>query len=1195
VRFGRNGGPSQDMDEQPQRIGPYRLFEVLGHGGMGVVYRAEHVKTGSRVALKTVKAASERLLAGIRREVHALTLLRHPGIVRILEVGLDETLPWYAMELLEGRTLQTFRATLPEPATLVSRPDLAAWSTTTPDSEPSHAASRPWPAAAAGSALKPILTLLRRLCSPLGYLHGEGVVHGDLKPENVLVDARGLPVLVDFGLMSRFSAEVSRESLAAMAGGGGTLAYMAPEQLMGFPVDARADLYALGCIAYELVTGRVPFPGPSPAETIRGHVEGAALAPSELVPGLPPEVDELVLRLLAKDPRDRYGHADRVAAALGALGADEWPPAGLPPTRTFLYRPGFQGRREILGELERALGRLESGIGGLVLVGGESGAGKTRLAMELARMAKRRGLRVLSGECTPEDGAAASGSGGGPLHPLSRPLQAVADRCLEAGPAEAERLLGPRVRVLARYHSALADLPGLQRHPEPKELPPEAARLRLYTALCDTFAAFAGARPAQGAAILLLLDDLQWADELTLGFLDYLLRERRLEKVRLLVLGTYRTEEAGDELRRLAMVPRALHQRLEGLEEADVDGMVADMLALREPPWWLGAYLGQVSDGNPFFVAEMLRAAVGERLLERDAAGRWKVLGMDWEQAIESGSERLVMPRSVRGLVERRLDDLRPHERAVCWALAVVGREATMPVLARLTGAPRSQDPALLDALSELTRRQILDEPEPGQIRFVHDQIRAVAYASIPEAERRRLHRDAAQTLELFAARKGERDQALAPLAWHWQEAGEAARARDTYLAAARKAAQRAADREAERLYRSALGLEGSASAQGVLARYELAKHILELQGRHREALAEHLRLLADARALGHGPSESMALRGIGRVHWALGDANEARSFLDQALAVARQHGDRLGEGRALGNLGVLCSEKGALEEGRVLLEQALDLCVEAGDQQSVGITLDNLAGIHVEQGRSEQARALFDQALAVHRALGRRRYEAHTLGNLAMLARMEGRLEDARGLYEQALAIARELGHRRLEGVALAELGAVQAASGQIEAGRAYLRQGVSVLRDAGQQKYEARALLELAALERRTGGAPVEIEPLLARASSLASGEATESALCRCERGHLALAQRLPADEELAEARRTAERLKLGPSSEIGQAIARLERAVHAAATGQPMLRGESADDIPEGLRGWGGAAGPKPTPSRGRGERRERPRAT
>ena len=262
------------VEVQVERIGDYAILGLLGSGAMGAVYRARHVTSGAIVALKTLHADGEASLPAMRREVHALSALDHPGIVSIVEVGQSDGLPWYAMELIEGTTLRVRR----------------------------------------GAPVDDVLALVRQLCAPLSYLHGEGLVHRDLKPANILLRAdSGEPVLVDFGLSLRYRDNEGRDRLEWSHAGAGTLAYMSPEAIAGEQLDARADLYGLGCILYELLTGVPPFDDDTADAIIAGHLHRDPQPPSTHRDGLPTALDELVLGLLAKRRRERIGYAEDVA------------------------------------------------------------------------------------------------------------------------------------------------------------------------------------------------------------------------------------------------------------------------------------------------------------------------------------------------------------------------------------------------------------------------------------------------------------------------------------------------------------------------------------------------------------------------------------------------------------------------------------------------------------------------------------------------------------------------------------------------------------------------------------------------------------------------------------------------------------------------------------------------------------------
>jgi tetratricopeptide (TPR) repeat protein len=873
---------------------------------MGVVYRGEHVESGSSRAIKTVRVPYGSELAGLRCEIHALTRIQHPGIVRIVAEGLENGLPWYAMELLEGGTLGDYIAklwnqpvvrsttesdinetadagianpevgkmeTVPSGKPMLSGPsssssrrraaaavndtvaagaadpfwkvatvpsgkpmlpmisgpgspssssrrragvavndtlaaggaDPEVWRTARiPGSNPmmpmtsgSSSPSSPRPRAdAAGGKLSESLTLIRRLCTPLAFLHGSGIVHRDLKPANVFIRADGTPVLADFGLVSRSEGGGGREVIEVAGDVMGTTPYMSPEQIRGELVDARSDLYSLGCMLYQIITGRVPFVG-EPFQVMAEHVSKLPTPPSEVVDGVSPELDQLVLSLLAKEPRQRLGHADDVAAILGELGASDPPPVGERP-RDYLYRPDLAGRQDVLAEFSGHLTTAREGRGRQVLVGGESGVGKSCLAAAVARNARLAEMRVVTGECVPvaTPDATTVEVRGAPLHPFRHLFEAIADLCREKGAATADRLVGERGKVLAAYEPALAGLPGQDAWPDPPEIPAQAERQRILNACSETLAAFAREVP-----LLLILDDLQWADELSLNLLATLGEDWFADKP-LLILGTYRSEEVGESLREVLEAGSVARVELGRLDEKTVGLIVADMLAMPQPPSELVRVLARRSSGNPFFVAEYLRAAVAERLIYRER-GQWRTAGAS--RPTESMYEALPLPGSLRELVGRRLDGLSSEARNLVEVAAVIGREADGDVLQAVAAIDQGE---ALSAVKELLGRQVLEEVRPGRFRFVHDKLREITYDRVAETRRREVHRATALALEARHADSTSFALLYSELAHHFKQAGDTARAIQ-YLERAGQQAQRTfANREAARFFSEAIDLD---------------------------------------------------------------------------------------------------------------------------------------------------------------------------------------------------------------------------------------------------------------------------------------------------------------------------------------------------------------------------------------------------
>lgn len=279
------------------RLGPYRVLRLLGQGGMGLVFQAEDVQLHRPVALKVMRpdfAIQERARERFLREAQAAAALKHDHIVTIYQVGEESGVPFLAMEFLAGKSLEDWlqpdrRASLPE-----------------------------------------TLTIARQIARGLAAAHGVGLIHRDIKPANLWLEApRGRVKILDFGLARR-----STSQFTALTQDGaliGTPAFMAPEQARGERVDHRCDLFSLGCVLYRMVTGRLPFPGDTVYAVLGALLEGTPPAVRTLNPQVPPRLEELIHRLLAKSPDDRPASAQEVLDELGHIARERDLPPGTVP------------------------------------------------------------------------------------------------------------------------------------------------------------------------------------------------------------------------------------------------------------------------------------------------------------------------------------------------------------------------------------------------------------------------------------------------------------------------------------------------------------------------------------------------------------------------------------------------------------------------------------------------------------------------------------------------------------------------------------------------------------------------------------------------------------------------------------------------------------------------------------------------
>jgi formylglycine-generating enzyme required for sulfatase activity/CubicO group peptidase (beta-lactamase class C family)/tRNA A-37 threonylcarbamoyl transferase component Bud32 len=308
------------------RLGDYRILRVLGCGGMGIVFEAEDVQLKRRVALKAMRpaiAGNAEARQRFLREARAVAALDNDHIVHVYQVGADRGIPFMAMQLLRGQTL----ADRLKRETWLSGPE--------------------------------ILRLGREIADGLAAAHAQGLIHRDIKPSNIWLESRGEPAstywfrvkILDFGLARAAEGDVQISQSGLVAG---TPQYMAPEQAEGGKVDARSDLFALGCVLYRAATGRVPFSGTSVLAVLRSLAIEQPPAPRSVNPAIPPELSNLIERLLAKAPQERPASAREVADLLADLEHGTDTGTG---SRTALHQPSAAppGRAAVRGRWRHLL------------------------------------------------------------------------------------------------------------------------------------------------------------------------------------------------------------------------------------------------------------------------------------------------------------------------------------------------------------------------------------------------------------------------------------------------------------------------------------------------------------------------------------------------------------------------------------------------------------------------------------------------------------------------------------------------------------------------------------------------------------------------------------------------------------------------------------------------------------------------
>ena len=499
----------------------YRLDAELGRGGMGIVYRGHDLLLERDVAVKVIHQSSLGTEGRVRllREAQAVARLNHPNIVTLYDAGEAVGLAYIVMELLEGHSLYQRRP----------------------------------------QNLDELLEIGQQVCAALDHAHTHGIIHRDLKPENVIVsgalpppesESGALPAagqeaglrvkLTDFGLARSVAAR-----LPAEGGIVGTVFYLPPEQALGKELDGRADLYALGVMLYELAAGRLPYSGDDPLTVISQHLHAPVVPPTTFNPDIPRPLEALILRLMSKRPEDRPDTAvevehtlQRIARKSTDLFAELGAPAELSPLDR-LVRGRLVGRDRELADARaiwrRATAEPDLETEHVLLISGESGVGKTPLVRELRALAEVSHGRVLAAECYAEGSAPYA-----PITHLIREAQAEPPGQLGLS----DLILADLARLAPELRERFPDLP------ENPPLNPQAEQQRLFESMAAACAALIArgrvtARGPVEAPLLLIIEDVHWADGGTLAILRHLARRSRSTRQRLLLVLTYRERGVG--------------------------------------------------------------------------------------------------------------------------------------------------------------------------------------------------------------------------------------------------------------------------------------------------------------------------------------------------------------------------------------------------------------------------------------------------------------------------------------------------------------------------------------------------------------------------------------------------------------------------------------------------------------------------
>jgi Nif-specific regulatory protein len=964
-----------------------KRFEILrriGQGVFGTVYQVRDIREERLLCLKLFAGDFIGNKDDMGREFILLTRLSHPNLIRVFDYGVDDVSgPYYTMEYAPNGDL--------------SKQDILR-----PDK---------------------FKQFFKSICSALDYMHRQGIIHGDIKQQNILIGGDGSFLLSDFGLSTAIAG--ARKNLPF-----GSAAYIAPELLQGAEVSASADIFSLGLVCYELISGK----------SLLGNEPNAImtrkLAGDYRIDWIGPEyggqkMTALLNKMIIADPQKRYKSVYEVLADynMQAAGAEShW--------QISIAGPSFIGRKSELEWLAGRIGNWSQGQNTVLFITGESGIGKSALLEEFKVRSQVSGFKFYRVFCRENDNR--------PFSPLLKLLGQIIPE------------FDPEYRIFSSYGPDLRRLfPA--KFPESvssdlTEADAKSGRRRLL----DNLMQYLGELSVRARAII-AVEDLHWADNDTIEFLKIVLANDRLSRERAAFIICTGLVEPDGYLRPIVSEYPDRQLELSGVDVETWKEFVISTLGNETVPAGFADDLLEESGGNFLFALEILNELARIGTLDR-MGGNWRV-SLDWRQ-------QLNVPSGVQSILIRRFDHLEPEYRPILEIGAILGRSFLPDEIAELGGSDLI-GPGYFDELVKRGFLRWIDFAGRRRLDFPHGQLRRCAYMQLSDDRRRDFH-------HIVAEYSRRRDAGPETVGHHYLLADEYDAAYGYVIESAHNAENIFAYEKASQFYR--LGLECLDKRESSGEKSLLLSETYILLGKALDyispadatrPLETALELTSRETGVPHLLAEVSLALGNNFVH--TGAIDRAEEHLKRACEISeRLRQERLAGESYLG-LGFAYDKMGRLDLSEKSYLKSLDFFSEVDFPEGSCRVLNYLGIIKKRQGDFNGALDCYQRALAI--SLDKKYFwlAMNLYGNLGNLCLAKADYDRGLEYYTRSLDISREISDRRIESINLLNIGHVCNELGKLTDAEGYLSQALAKFREMGDKGSEAIALNNLGLLHYR------------------------------------------------------------------------------------------------------------------------------
>jgi len=998
------------------QIKHYKIIEQIGSGGMGSVYKAYDTILERDVAIKVMhphllneKQNGSRLM----REARAAAKLVHPNVVTIYEIGEDQCGHYIVMEYINGVPLTDF---------IYANKSV----------DPEYA-----------------VRLTIQMLNALNLAHTEGILHRDIKSDNIFLTSRDQVKILDFGI-AKFTNKNSLTSAGEVLG---TIEYMAPEQMLGEEIDHRCDIYAVGMVLYQLLTLRLPFTGESPVQILFNKLNEDPIPPSNFNSKVDNELNLIVLRAIRHDKEERWNSARDFAEALEYYlhkAIDKQNNTKIThldfdleledekDQDSSLFRNVFVGRNKEFKKLVKAFNGIISGTGSTYIIKGEAGVGKSSLARKFSAYAEYQNAWVLYGLCLYQEGL-------DPYLPFIDAVRGFFSRTNtnlnDQERTKLKHLIKKNVPVLAEFTDRFTTTlipPGTLKI---DNIPGE--RKNLLEDFSKLLSIISEIRP-----VIIILDDLQWADAASLHLFHYLARQ--CVNYQTLLLGITRSDrydlqENGKPTLWVETMGRMSREELFELIDLTTlsreycDQLIEKSLGNTAFSEEFLHNIYTITKGNPFFVLETLKNLQASKSI-RLKDDIWIDEKIDF---------KLEVPNRVEDIFIRRLSAIKEHEREILQVAAVIGQKFDSSVLGAILDLPKLK---LLKSLEAITRNLEILRSDEKHYQFEHPMLGELLYNEIPAVLRKEYHLMIAMHLEKIYDR--DFGSHVGDVAQHFRRGGDHVKAIPLLNQAANRSFDLSAYREASLFFEDMLdSIQKSKNPPpDEISQIDLYFKLgvcHEEMGNWEESIDAYTKLETISSSRQDYEKQVNAIMRIGRIYDKFGNWKLAKETYAHCLELAQKHEVKNVKSRIYNNMGIYFFHKGDFDSALEYFQESIQSVDSPDGEFDKAHAYTNIGIIaNILRGCNGVALENFKKALEIYEKKGSNLNQARVYQNIGMVYADRSDWDKSIESFQNCLTLTDQTDEKQLRALTYLNLGKTYARKKELIKAKSYTEKAVKLFK---------------------------------------------------------------------------------------------------------------------------------------------------